>query len=533
MSARLFRPSGFSPDWTRRSFLRGAGAAVAWAASGCVPPPSGPLPPRFTADPFSLGVASGCPRPDGVVLWTRLAPAPREPGGGLPPETFPVTWRLAEDPGLVRVVRQGVAPALPGLGHSVHIEVRGLAPDRRYWYRFECGDAQSPIGRTRTAPLPGSALQNFRFAYASCQNFERGYFSGYRHMLKDDLDLVIHLGDYIYESGVAEGAVRSHEASEPMTLDDYRVRHALYKTDPDLQAAHAAYPWLMTWDDHEVENDYAGDVSQDGVDPSVFRERRVAAYRAYYENMPISRDALVTGGAARLYGRYGFGDLVDVSVLDGRQYRDDQPCGGGAPGGGRVVEDCEARLTDRPTMLGDAQESWLLEGLARSPVRWKVIAQQQLMAELDQKPGPGTAYWTDGWDGYAGQRERILAAIGARGTANVVVIAGDVHSFWANELRTAPGKDRQPPVAVEFVGTSITSNGVPYETFAELLPENPHVKFFESRRRGYVLCEVTPERWRTDFRVVDTITAPESRVDTLASFTVENGLPGIAGVDIP
>ena len=511
-------------DFTRRDFLRRASAGLALVASGCRLP-LGPRM-RFDADPFALGIASGSPLPGGVVLWTRLAPRPLELGGGMPPTPVAVRWSMAEDEGFSRGVRRGSAQALPALAHSVHVEVSGLAPDRVYWYRFECGDARSAVGRTRTAAAPGAVRERFRFAYASCQNFERGYFSAYRHMLDDELDLVVHLGDYFYESPATDTGVRRHEGPEPETLDAYRARHALYKTDPDLKAAHAAHAWAVTWDDHEVENDYAADFGQDRGDPALFHARRAAAYQAYYEHMPLRASALPRDGAMRLYQRLRFGDLLEMNVLDTRQHRSDQACGNEGRGGGQVLEECQERLDPTRTLLGPEQAAWLQNGLASSRARWNLLAQQLLMAQFEQKPGPDEGYWSDGWDGYAPERARLLGLVAERSVPNLVSIGGDIHSFWATELRA---DFRDPGSAVlgsEFVGTSITSPGVPYERFAPLAAENPHIKFFDSRQRGYVRCEVRPERWTTDFRVVDSVLMPQSTASTLATFVVESGRPG-------
>ena len=514
-------------EMRRREFLYGTASLVALAAAGCSTQGRGAGAPRFAADPFTLGVASGSPLPDGFVLWTRLAPEPLAPGGGLPPENISVSWVVATDPDLKRIVRSGTASATPELAHSVHVELRGLEPGRPYWYRFRAGDAESRVGRASTAAAAGSRVERFRFAYASCQHYEQGHFNSYRHMVEDELDLVIHLGDYIYEIPSWADEVRKHEGPEPMTLEAYRRRHALYKTDPALQAAHAACPWAVTWDDHEVDNDYAGDHSQDGDDPALFRIRRQAAYQAYYEHMPFWSSSLPAGGSMRLFQRLGFGDLVEISLLDGRQYRSDQPCGKPGELGGRQLEGCDERLDPNRTMFGVEQERWLANGLAASRARWNVLAQQLLMAELDRKAGPGEAFWSDGWDGYPAARERLLAFLGEARVPNPIVIGGDIHSFWATELRARFRDPRSPVVATEFVGTSISSAGVPYEAFAEALRENPHIRYFESRRRGYVRCEVTPERWRTDFRAVESVRDPVSPVSTLASFTVESGRPGV------
>jgi alkaline phosphatase D len=482
--------------------------------------------PRLGGNPFTLGVASGDPVADGVVLWTRLAPAPLD-GGGMPPEPILVEWLVATDERMATIVARGTTVARPERAHAVHVEVQGLEPDRVHWYRFRVGPDSSPVGRTRTAPVAGARLDRFRFAFASCQHFEQGYFAAYRHMLADDLDLVVHLGDYVYEAASWAGQVRRHEGPEPTTLEEYRNRHALYKLDRDLQLAHAAYPWAVIWDDHEVQNDYAGDQSQDRDDPRTFLRRRAAAYQAYYEHMPLRRLSMPRGPQARLYHRLTFGDLVELSLLDTRQYRSDQPCGEDRGGGGNLVSACAARHDPAATMLGAEQERWLLAGLERAATRWNVVAQAQLMAELKQRDDAGrVAYWTDGWDGYAAARQRLLQHVARHRVPNVVVLGGDIHSFWVTDLKPDFSDPRAPTVATEFVGTSITSAGVPHDRFAAFLPDNPHVRFFDSRQRGYVRCLVTPERWQADLRVVDDARDPRSDARTLQSFAVESGRPG-------
>ena len=508
---------------SRRHFLAGAGAYAGLAALGCFHG-GATRSARLAGDPFRLGVASGSPTPDGFVLWTRLAPLP--PGAeGVPPEPVAVAFELAHDEGMTRIVRSGTAWATPELAHSVHVEQRGLDPARGYFYRFHAGGYTSPVGRTRTAPANGAVLDRLRFAFASCQNWEHGRFGAWRHIAADSPDLVVHLGDYIYEKAGSD-AVRPHDGPQPKTLAQYRSRHALYKTDPDLQAAHAACPWLVMWDDHEVDNDYAGDHSQDGDPPEVFLARRAAAYQAYYEHMPLWSSAAPAGAGATLYRRTGFGDLLELFVVDGRQYRSAQPCATPGHLGGQVVASCAERLDPARTVFGPEQEAWLLSGLAGSRARWNVIGQGTLMAEFDQKAGPGEAYWTDGWDGYPAARERLLTFFRDGPTPNPVVIGGDIHSFWVTDLKVDARDPRAPVVATEFVGTSISSRSVSYETFAKLLPENPHVKFFESRQRGWVRCDVTPQHWVTELRVVEDVLDPASPASTLATFVVEDGRCG-------
>lgn len=480
--------------------------------------------PRFSAYPFSLGVASGDPLPDSIVLWTRLAPNPLN-GGGLPPLDVPIRWQMATDEKMRKVVARGTVLATPELAHSVRVVVSGLEPGRWYWYQFQAGSEISPMGRTRTAPAMGSHINRLVFAFASCQDYEQGYYTAYRHMAEEDLDVVFHLGDYIYEGPPQDGRPRRHVGPEPVDLETYRQRYTLYKTDPDLQAAHAAFPFICTWDDHEVDNDYANQESQDFDDPAVFLRRRAAAYQVYYEHLPLRPSSMPMGPDMGLYRRLTFGDLAEFSVLDTRQYRNDQACDNNKSGGGQVVNKCEERLDPNRSMLGDKQERWLLDGLARSRARWNVIAQQYLMAELQQL-GPGEAYWSDGWDGYAANRRRILEFLQQRRLSNPVVIGGDIHSFWVSDLKPDFRNPTSPVVASEFVGTSISSGGVPYDRFAAILPNNPHIKFFESRLRGYVRCTVTHKQWTSDLRVVDTIKRPGAPIRTLATYVVEDGRPG-------
>jgi alkaline phosphatase D len=429
-----------------------------------------------------------------VVLWTRLAPDPLH-GGGLADEPVTVSWEVANDEALQRPVLSGTAVAHPLLGHSVHVEVEGLEPDRFYFYRFTAGAAVSPVGRTRTLPLPGASAARWRLAFASCQNYQDGFYPAYRHLAEDAPDLILHLGDY-----------------------------ALYRTDPDLQQAHAAAPWAPVWDDHEVDNDWAGERDQDGSDPQLFLLRRAAAFQAYYEHMPLRTTALPRGRDLQLYRRFTIGQLAEINLLDTRQYRTDQACPIPQEGGGQVLANCLDRESADRTMLGAVQERWLAEGLSRSSARWQVVAQQVMMAQLEQKPGPERGYWSDGWDGYPAARSRLLELLSGR---NAVVLSGDIHSFWANDLKADFNHPTASPVATEFVGTSISSNGVPYDRFDAFRAENPHIGFFESRYRGYGLCDITASSWRMTFRAVDHVLDRTAPARTLAEFVVEHGRPGV------
>jgi alkaline phosphatase D len=512
-------PQGVS----RRGFLAGAGAG---ALLGLTPLRRASAQARFASNPFTLGVASGHPLPDGVVLWTRLAPDPLQ-GGGMSEESVLVDWDVASDERFERTVRSGRARATAEHAHAVHVEVQGLEPDRWYWYRFRVGGEVSRTGRTRTAPAAGATPDRLRFAFASCQQYEQGYFTAYRHMVAEDLDLIVHVGDYIYESSWGRDHVRKHNGPEPMTLDDYRGRYALYRTDPDLQAAHAACPWLVTWDDHEVENDYADDRSENLDASAWFLARRAAAYQAYYEHMPLRRAAIPFGPHMRLFARVGYGGLVDFHVLDDRQHRSHQVCPAPGRGGARVVEDCAARLDPTLTLLGDVQERWLAASLERSRARWNVLAQQTLMAQLDRKPGAGHSFWTDGWDGYPAARRRLLDFLAAKKPANPLVIGGDVHSFWVADLKPDFDDPKSPVVATEFVGTSVTSQPGRSQADQEAIArKNPHIRYTDLTRRGYVTMELTPGQARAQLRAVENVKSREAPVSTQATFVVEDGRPG-------
>jgi alkaline phosphatase D len=509
---------------SRRAFLTGTAAAGAIASFG--PRRRAVAQPRFSSNPFKLGVASGYPLPGGVVLWTRLAPDPLH-GGGMSAEPVMVDWDVASDERFERTVQSGRARAVAPYAHALHVEVQGLEPDRWYWYRFRVGNEVSPLGRTKTAPAPEATPNRLRFAFASCQQYEQGFYTAYRHMVADDLDLVVHLGDYIYESSWGRNHVRKHDGPEPITLDDYRVRFALYRSDPDLQAAHAAYPWLVTWDDHEVDNDYADDRSEELDAREWFLARRAAAYQAYYEHMPLRRGAVPFGPHMRIFTRVGYGGLAEFYVLDDRQYRSHQVCPRPGRGGSAVVEDCAARLDPRLTLLGDAQERWLMGSLERSRARWNVLAQQTLMAQLDRKVGQGQSFWTDGWDGYPAARRRLLQFLEQKKPANPLVIGGDVHCFWVADLKTDFDDPRSPTVATEFVGTSITSQlGRTQAEQDAIKQENPHITYADLTRRGYVRMELTPGRARADLRGLESVIRPAARIETMATFVVEDGRPG-------
>jgi len=506
---------------SRRSFLLGAASLAA-----ATPLTRLLAQPKFDRNPFSLGVASGYPAPDGAVLWTRLAPDPHA-GGGMAQAAVPVAWEVATDEAFRRIVRKGQETALPRWAHSIHAEVAGLEPGRHYFYRFHAGGAVSTAGRMQTAPAPGAATDRLRFAFASCQQYEQGYYTAYRHMAAEDLDLVVHLGDYIYESSWGRNHVRKHDADQPITLEEYRNRYALYKSDADLQLAHAALPWIVTWDDHEVRNDYANDQSQDREGPFLFLLRRAAAYQAYYEHMPLPKRMAPRGPDMRIYTHWDYGALARFHVLDDRQYRSHQACQRPGRGGSNVVDetDCPDLLRPDRTMLGAPQERWLAGGLTESGARWNVIAQQTLMAQMDRTPGPGRSFWTDGWDGYPRSRGQLLRLIASKRVSNPVVIGGDVHMSIIADLKLDFDNPRSPVVATEFVGTSITSQGLSQKTLETWRDDNPHVKFANSTRRGYTSIEITPKHWLARLRTVNEKQA-DSPLRTLATWAVEDGKPG-------
>ncbi|MFE0188828.1 alkaline phosphatase D family protein [Streptomyces sp. NPDC058989] len=521
----------------RRRFLTATGAAAALAFATNLPGAGAAYAAeadtrQITENPFTLGVASGDPQPGSVVLWTRLAPRPYESGGGMPNARVTVRWEVAYDERFTRLAGRGRADAHPEFNHSVHIEPTGLAPDRVYYYRFRAGSWISPVGRTRTAPARGARISALKLAAVSCQAYHDGYFTAYRHLAQEDLDVVFHLGDYLYEYPVgATGGARNYTDRklpalfnrETVTLEDYRLRYALYRSDPDLQAAHAAHPFVVTWDDHEVENNYASDISEDNLPPAEFLVRRAAAYRAYWENQPLRRPQRPNGPDARLYRRLQFGQLAQFDILDTRQYRSDQAYGDGWHTPGPESEDPGRTLT------GAAQERWLIDGWRQSTARWNVVPQQVTFSERRNATGPGYQVSMDAWDGYAASRARVLAGAESAGVDNLVVLTGDVHVHYAFDIK----KDFKDPASrtagVEFVTTSIASGKDGADkpaNWATYMAANPHLKFYNGRR-GYVTVTLDQDTARADYRTVSAVTTPGAPVATAASFVSEAGDPGL------
>ncbi|MFA6124631.1 MAG: alkaline phosphatase D family protein [Sphingomonas sp.] len=484
---------------------------------------------------FTLGVASGDPWSDGVVLWTRLAPHALEADGGMPQTRIPVTWQVGEDEHFRRIVRSGTTMADPNAAHSVHVEVSGLRPAHGYFYRFIAGGESSPVGRTRTAPDARAPVDHLRFCFGSCQKYEVGYYAAWRHVVAEDPDLIVFLGDYIYEGNPGIGGVRRHLNPEPRDVPGYRVRYATYKLDPVLQAAHAAAPWISTWDDHEVANDYAGALDEKNGDPAAFLRRRAAAYQVYWEHMPLRASAHPRGPAARLYRTLNWGRLAQFQVIDDRQYRGPRACQPQELLRDHrqylvAVEDCADRHDPARTMLGGRQEAWLLDALGSTRATWNLLAQQTLMAPFalinPAHPERGTVlHPADRWEGYTAARDRIFRRWVDARTPNPVVLSGDIHAFTAADLRH-PDRREGAPIAAEFVGGSITSINH-HATWREEAKANPGIRFAENEVRGYARVDLREKRADIAFRGLADARDPASAVSTIAGFTVEAGRPGI------
>ena len=503
----------------RREFLRKVGgtAALATVGSTGLATAKRDTSRKFSENPFTLGVASGDPLPDAVVIWTRLAPEPLEGDGDMPDRQVPVNWKVATDENMRDVVKDGAAIARQEYAHSVHVDVHGLESNTEYYYQFRAGSSVSPIGRTKTAPAAGTEVDEFNFAFASCQQRAFGYYTAYQNMVEEDLDLVVHLGDYIYEGDDQGPLGRGHEPPRQCeSLADYRIREAQYKSDPDLQTAHAQFPFIVTWDDHEVANNYADEISQDDDPPEEFLERRASAYQAYWEHQPLRRSRMPDGPDLPLYRRFTFGDLAEFNILDTRQYRDDQ------------VDSPEEADNPGRTILGDEQEDWLVDGLNDSTSRWNIFANQVPFAATDENPNPDVQDFGGGdkWDGYRADRETLLDVMAADSDLNPVVITGDVHRNYAYNLKADFDNPDSETIGTEYVGTSISSFGdgsgvIQYEGSV-----NGSWQRFYNDNRGYVRCTLTPEQWQTDYRVVSTVEEQNASVKTLASFATEAGNPG-------
>ncbi|MFC5748792.1 alkaline phosphatase D family protein [Actinomadura rugatobispora] len=520
----------------RRSFLVTtglvAGSAVVAGTAEPALAAARRAPGTLPADPFTLGVASGDPAPDGFVIWTRLALRPlAEDGlGGMPDQAFQVRWEVASDDRFRKIERRGTANARPESAHSVHVELKGLRHGRDYWYRFRVGDHVSPVGRALTAPRDDSFGPELAMAFVSCSQFEHGLFTAYRRLAEEHPDLILHLGDYQYEYKkgsytIPGGNVRDHEGPETVTLAGYRQRHAQYKSDLDLQAAHAAAPWLVIWDDHETENNWAAEIPEansDTPDPADFRERRAAAFQAYYENMPLRRSSVPHGPEMQLYRRIRWGRLANFHMLDTRQYRDDQGCGDG-------YKDCPAAVDPQRSITGDAQEKWLIDGFRRSTARWDVIGQQVFFAQRDNNAGPLKVTSMDSWDGYVASRDRITKGWTDAGVRNPVVLTGDVHAHWASDIKADFDDPGSRTIGAELVCSSITTGGDGTDSNPAAHPFlqiNPHLRFYNNQR-GYVISRIGKEEMRSDFKTLPTVRTADAQASTKATFVVEDRVPGV------
>ncbi|GHI21575.1 phosphodiesterase/alkaline phosphatase D [Streptomyces hydrogenans] len=541
-----------SPAPTRRTVVKAAAvtAVTAPALLGAAAPALADAP----APAFPHGVASGDPLPDGVLLWTRVTPSPEAvPGSGLGADVR-VDWEVAEDRGFARVVASGATTAGAAADHTVKADVRGLRPATAYFFRFTAGGTVSPTGRTRTAPAADSAAPGVRFGVVSCANYEAGHFSAYRHLAaRADLDAILHLGDYIYEyaSGVypkAEDTVRTHEPRhEIVSLADYRTRHGRYKTDPDLQALHAAHPVVAIWDDHEFAND-AWTGGAENHTPGAEGEwaaRVAAAKRAYFEWMPVRASTEGT-----VFRRLRFGRLADLHLLDLRSFRSAQ-----AKTGSGTVDDPDRTITGR------AQLDWLKSGLAGSDAAWQLVGTSVMispvafgslpayllepLAGLLGLPAEGIAVNVDQWDGYTDDRKELLAHLSSRAIRNTVFLTGDIHMAWANDV---PARAATYPlsasVATEFVVTSVTSDNL--DDLLNVAPgtlsvvaagavkaANRHVKWVDMDHHGYGVLDVTAERSQMDYYTVSDKRDPAASASWARSYRTASGTQRVERVYQP
>jgi alkaline phosphatase D len=482
---------------------------------------------ELSGDPFTLGVASGDPDASSVVLWTRLAPDPLN-GGGMPDDDVAVTWDISDSSDFANVVASGNETATAAHGHTVHAVV---PLDQGTWYyRFRVGQYTSAVGTTRPAPTADAAAAEVKFAVANCQNYANGFYAAHRDLAEQNPEFVVWLGDYIYEDAGApdntDVTARIHLGPEPTTLIDYRNRYARYKTDPQLQAAHVVAPWFVIWDDHEVENNYAGLTPQDPADAPTFATRRFAAYRAWWEHQPVRLDPPVGPDQEyRIYRDVQWGKLIGLALLDGRQYRTDQACGDVTLS---TAPACAEVLDPARTMIGDVQEGWLYDTLDASTSIWNVIGNQVVFADATFN---GAVLNYDQWDGYPLQRQRILQHLADNKVPNVVVITGDIHLAAVAQLR-AGDRGTGPAVGAEFVTTSISSNGLITDDLTDVIKTFPDLVDAELSHRGYALHTVTPQRWTAEYRIVGDVSRADSEVTSLASYVVEAGTNTVAKVAV-
>ena len=545
------------PALSRRDLFSASLFVVAGAAATTVTGQNAPA--AAVADPaatrFSHGVASGDPLPDGILLWTRVTPSPADvPGSGLGADVS-VTWEVAEDSGFLRQAASGTVITGSARDHTVKVVPTGLQPGTRYWYRFTSGGVTSPVGRTKTAPAVGAALDQLRMGVVSCANLQAGFFTAYRHLAdRGDLDVVLHLGDYLYEYGVGEYqardvVVRPHDPPVEMTtLEHYRRRHAQYKADADLQALHAAVPFIVTWDDHESANDAWEDGAQNHTEGAegAWTVRKAASQQAYAEWMPVRYEL---GG--ELYRRFNFGSLASVSMLDLRSYRSEQASN---------VASSEISDPNR-TITGAKQMDWLLDGFSQADTQWKLVGNPVMITPvrfpstlstaeigglqtlLGSTTIDGVPYNIDQWDGYTADRSRVVRHLRDRGISDTVFVTGDIHSGWACDIPADPltYPTTGTSVATELVCTSVTSDnlddilGVPPRTGSlavenAVTAANPHVKYLDFDSHGFSVLTVTPAAVRMDWYVLSERTSPMSTSSLSTSFRVAAGTQKVEAI---
>jgi alkaline phosphatase D len=512
---------------SRRDILAGT-LAVGFA--GSIPTRLRAAALRLTGNPFTLGISSGFPTHDSVVLHTRLAldPLAADGLGGMPPEDIPLRLELARDERFHRVLRRVALIARAGLAHSARTVVNGLDSAHDDFYRFIAGGESSATGRTRTLPAPNHEPGEFHLALACCQHLEHGQWAALSHIARAAPDLMVHVGDYIYEGATTPDRVRRHVGGNCATLADYRRRYAQYRMDPALQSAHSTSPWLCTWDDHEVANDYSGIYSGRAEDPAVFLKRRAAAYQAYFENLPLPPSALPVDGSVALFANRRIGTLAEIFMLDQRQYRSAQACPlPDRAGGNRVGDECAELRDESRTMLGAAQEAWLEAGFARTRGRWNLLAQGTVFSHLDEQPGEGRRYTTDNWNGYFAARQRVLDGLQRHRVGNPVVLSGDIHSFIAGNIRARPEQPDSSLLATEIVATSVSSDGRPQQQLDDWVRANPDLLLADGRYRGHVSLRLSPQRMQADLMALENRDDPRSAQRVLQSLIVESGRPSL------
>lgn len=494
----------------------GSGSPTSGAGAPAVEPASVEAPAWAEGPLFTLGVASGDPTPEAIILWTRLAvdPTADDGLGGMPDEDVEVAWDLATDAAFEQLVASATVTARAADGHSVHVDATGLTAGTDHWYRFRIGDETSTVGRTRT--LPTGSPERFSLAVVNCQLYETGTYAAYRHLLDEELDLVAHLGDYIYEYPGGEGNGRNSLPNRMLeTLGDYRLRYASYKLDPDLAAAHARFAFVATWDDHEVANNYMGDTRPDGADAETVAAQKAIAYRAWWEHLPVRMDP-PEGSVLPIYRAFDAGDLARLVLLDERQHADVPPCRD-AQSTGLDFGDCDAVEGEDRTRLGDEQDAWLADQLATSPARWNLLGNPVVLAGVNG----GTdrdAYYLDTWDGYPQARRRLIAELAE--ATNPVVLTGDYHAGMTLEVRAEPYDQASALVAAEFMAPPISSALFPEDVSAR----TPQL-LEQINQHGYLVVDVTPEELTATFRVLDDVTDADTGISTASVWTVADGDP--------